>query len=116
MAFSEFEVARVRKTVGDFVEKRRPPPSIRPQLDLGFHVDGQSVVLFELRPVWRGAPGELLERPYAKATWVKASRTWKVFWQRADLKWHRYVPLASARTIEEFLNAVAADEYHCFLG
>ncbi|MGH8716972.1 MAG: DUF3024 domain-containing protein [Burkholderiales bacterium] len=30
--------------------------------------------------------------PVAKATYVKAQDVWKVFWQRADLKWHRYDP------------------------
>lgn len=116
MAFSEFEAARVRKVVGDFVEARRPPMHIRAQVDRGFHIDRQSVVLFEVRPAWRGKPGEMHERGYAKATWVKASGSWKVFWQRADLKWHRYEPFPSAQTIEQFLKLVEADEYHCFHG
>jgi len=65
---AKLEAARVRKAIGGFVERRRPPPHIRPKLDLGFRVSGQSVELFEGRPVWRGSPGERQEQPFAKAT------------------------------------------------
>ena len=41
---------------------------------------------------------------------------WKVFWKRADLKWHRYDPVSEVRTIEQFLAVVEEDEYACFYG
>lgn len=50
MALNDIERKRVEKTVGAFVEKLRPAPHIRPQLDFGFRVSGQSVELFEIRP------------------------------------------------------------------
>lgn len=34
MGLNEIEVARVKKVVREFIERRRPPPHIRPQLDL----------------------------------------------------------------------------------
>ena len=71
MALSELEMARVRKSVSTFIEQRRPAPHIRPELDLGFRIEGQSVVIFEVRPVWRGAPGEKMEHSMAKATYVR---------------------------------------------
>ncbi len=95
MALSELEAARVRKALGGFVERRRPPPHIRPKLDLGFRVLGQSVELFEVRPVWRGAPGEKQEQPFAKATYVRAPEV---------------------ATIEEFVALVHEDRYACFFG
>lgn len=52
--FSEFEIKRVEKVVGAFIAKRRPPPHIRKQLDLGFRLKGQSVEIFGIRPVWHG--------------------------------------------------------------
>ncbi|MBL8516695.1 MAG: hypothetical protein JNM76_06970 [Betaproteobacteria bacterium] len=55
MVLSEFEAKRVEKVVGAFVANRRPPPNIRKQVDLGFRVKGQSVEIFEVRPVWRGS-------------------------------------------------------------
>ena len=116
MALSELEAARVRKAVGGFVERRRPPPHIRPKLDLGFRVSGQSVELFEVRPVWRGAPGQKRKHPFAKATYVRTKRRWRVFWLRQDLKWHGYEPAPEVETIEEFLTLVQEDRYACFFG
>lgn len=42
----------------------------------------------------------------AKATYVKKSGIWKVFWMRADLKWHRYEPVPEVSTLDEFLRIV----------
>ena len=116
MALSELEKARVGRVVGTFVEQRRPPPHIRPKLDLAFRVAGQSVEIFEIRPRWRGAPGETMEQSVAKATYVRAGGVWKVFWKRADLKWHAYQPVPQVGTIEEFVALVAEDQLGCFFG
>jgi len=115
MALSEFEVKKIEKEVGRFVEARRPPPHIRQELDLGFRVKGQSVEIFEIRPRWRH-PKEKIEEPVAKATYVKTQKLWKVYWQRADLKWHRYDPAPEVGTLQEFLGLVDRDEHACFFG
>lgn len=116
MALAELEVARVRKAVDAFMAKHRPSPHIRPKLDLGSRIKNQSVELFEIRPRWKGRPGELREHPFAKATFVRTRGTWRVFWRRQDLKWHAYEPASEVRSIEEFLKVVSADEYACFFG
>ena len=116
MAFTELGAARCRRIAAKYIDGRRPPPHIRAELDLGFRVTGQSVELFEVRPVWRGAPGEKMESPYAKATYVRRKGTWRVYWRRADLEWHSYEPNAEVDTLEEFLAVVERDEYHCFHG
>lgn len=116
MALSEFEVARVRRAVSAFVERRRPPPHIRPKLDFGFRLSGQSVELFEIRPVWRGRGGEKHESPFAKATYVRTKGRWRVFWMRRDLKWHGYDPAPEVPSIEDFVQLVQEDEYACFFG
>ena len=115
MALSELEHKRLKKIVGAYVESRRPPPHIRAELDLAFRIEGQSVEIFELRPAWRN-PTETLEEPVAKATFVKRTGTWRVYWQRADLKWHRYDPVSETASIEEFLQVVERDEHGCFYG
>ena len=74
MALSEIEVARVRRALDAFMAKRRPPANIRDRLDLGSRVSGQSVEIFEVRPPWRGNPGEKHESPVAKATSGVAAR------------------------------------------
>jgi len=113
MAFSEFEARRLAKVVGDFIEKRRPPAHLREQLDLIFAIEGQSVFLLEKR---RLMEGEMIERPFAKATWVQTQQAWKLYWQRADLQWHRYQPTATVATIEAFCDVVEEDLYGCFWG
>lgn len=116
MAFSEFERTRVTKLVRAFIERRRPPPHIRPQLDLDFRIVRQSVEIFEVRPRWRGAPGETMEHPVAKATYQRVRDEWRVYWQRADLKWHGYQPVPVVSSIEEFLRLVDEDAYAAFFG
>jgi hypothetical protein len=116
MAFSEFETRRLEKVVGAFVERHRPPPHIRPRLDLAYRVTGQSVEIFELRPKWRGEPDERMEHSVAKATYVRSREIWKIFWKRADLKWHAYPPAPQVGSIERFLALIAEDRHGCFFG
>jgi hypothetical protein len=115
MALSEFEHKRIDRLASAFIEKRRPPPHIRDQLDLGYRISGQSLELFEIRPLWND-PGKKLEEPVAKTTYVRKSNTWRIYWQRQDLKWHRYDPDPEVDSLEDFLAVVDADEYACFWG
>ena len=115
MALNDIERKRIEKTVGAFVEKRRPAPHVRPKLDLGFRVKGQSIELFEIRPQWN-RPSVKRKRAYAKATFVRTRGVWRVFWKRADLKWHSYEPMPEVPAVEAFLAVVQKDEYACFFG
>lgn len=115
MAFSEFELKKHEKEVRTFVDSRRPPPNIRAEVDLDFRINGQSVEIFEIRQFWSNS-SEKIEEPIAKATYIKTKKIWKVYWQRADLKWHRYDPDPEVKTLKEFLELVDRDEYACFFG
>jgi hypothetical protein len=66
MSLAEIEQARVRKAMDALMQQRRPPPHIRPKLDLGYRVTGQSVEIFEIRPPWRDLQNEKRESPVAK--------------------------------------------------
>lgn len=116
MALTEFEAKRIHKVVGAFISKHRPPAHIRSKLDLAYRLKGQSVEIFEVRPRWRGAPGETMEQAVAKATYIKARAIWRVHWQRADLKWHSYEPAPEVGSIEKFLVLVGEDKHACFFG
>jgi hypothetical protein len=115
MALSEFGIKKCAKLAGEFIEKRRPPPHIRKELDLGYGVKGQSVEICAIRPVWQ-EPDKKIEEAVAETMYVKTGKTWNVYWQRADLKWHRYDPDPEAGSHEEFLEIVDRDEYACFFG
>jgi hypothetical protein len=44
------------------------------------------------------------------------TKTWNVFWQRADLKWRRYEPEPEVGSLDEFLQLVDDDAHACFWG
>jgi len=115
MALNDIERKRVENAVAAFVQKRRPAPHVRLKLDYGFRVSGQSVELFEVRPRW-DRPNEKRESSFAKATFVRTKRVWRVYWMRSDLKWHTYEPAPEVSAIDDFLAAVQKDEHACFFG
>ena len=115
MAISEFEIKRCERELQKFMKTRRPPPDIRNKLDFGYRIENQSEELFEMHPRYDN-PSDKLESSIAKTTYVKSKKIWKVFWMRADLKWHSYDPKPTVNSIEEFLSLVAEDEYACFFG
>ncbi len=115
MVLSGFETKKYEKVVRAVIAKNRPHAHIRKELDLGYRLKGHSVEIFEVRPRWDN-PKEIMESPVAKATYVKTQGNWKIYWQRADLKWHSYQPYPEAKTIEEFLEVVEADSNACFFG
>lgn len=97
------------------MERRRPPPHIRPKLDIGYRITGQSVEIFEIRPDWQN-PAVTMETPVAKATFVRSQNRWRVFWMRRDLNWHGYEPNLEVASLQAFLNVVDRDEFYCFFG
>jgi hypothetical protein len=78
MPFTEFETARIDAAMSDFMDKRRPPEEIREKLNLAYRIEGQSVVIFSIRPFWRDA-SETIEEPTAKATYVRKTNRWKIY-------------------------------------
>ena len=115
MAFTETERAQYERILRNHVDNVRPPVEIRPKLDVGYEIDGQSVYIVEIRPQWRNP--EVIQRlPYAKATFVRSKNQWNIYWMRSDLKWHSYDPLPKVKTLERFLKTVHEDAYHYFKG
>lgn len=112
---TDFAKKRVEKAVSAFIEARRPPAHIRDKVDLSYRFDGRSVEIFEIRPNWND-PSQYHEQAVAKARYVISRNEWRVYWQRADLKWHRYDPVPEVDDIDDFLQLVAEDEYACFFG
>lgn len=87
---------------------------MRGRLDYGFHYHRRSVELVELRPRRNGKPGRT-EIAFAKATFIKTSGMWKVYWKRGNLRWHAYEP-PTVRSLDGFLKLVNEDRHHCFFG
>ncbi|MBW8015941.1 MAG: DUF3024 domain-containing protein [Planctomycetes bacterium] len=115
MAFEQFTYKKIEALTDEFVERRRPPVYLRQKIDISFRIDGQSVIIFEITPRWND-PDEKIERTVAKTTFVKSRKIWKIYWQRADLKWHPYEPVRQIDRFEEFLDIVGEDAFGCFWG
>lgn len=115
MALTALELASCERDLAKFLERRRPPPHVRSQLDIVCRIDGQSVEVLEVRPDWRD-PLAKMERPVAKATFVRTRDRWRVYWMRSDLKWHAYAPSPEVRSLEAFLHVVDRDDFCCFFG
>ena len=116
MAFTEFEIAEHTAVIERvFWSKRRPSLSIRDRMREGQRLEGQSVELFFVRPLFSD-PTRHTEESIAKLTFVRASGAWRIFWKRADGKWHRYPPVPQAPTLEAALRVVDQDANACFFG
>ncbi len=103
------------ETMALWLQKRRPPPAIRDELDIGWRLEAQSVTLFETRPDWQN-PLDKYERPIAKTTFNQRTGLWKIFWQRRDMKWHGYTPILHVPSLAAFLAVVDEDAMGCFWG
>jgi len=114
MAFTISELDIIKKEVDNFIFKRRPPENVRNQVDLNYKIDKQSIVIFEIRKMFRQE--EMVDIPIAKATYVLKEKKWKIYWQRADLKWHSYEPQKEVKTLKAFLKVVDDDKFGCFWG
>jgi hypothetical protein len=108
------QTLHIIEVLEDFLE-RRPPVEIRSQLDIGYKIQDQSIFMLEIRPSYTD-PDRILEHEIAKATYVKSKDLWKIFWLRADLKWHSYEPCPTVKTVEEFVELVGKDSLNCFWG
>lgn len=116
MAFREEELRKWEPIIASFIEEQRPREEIRSQVDLDYSIDidDQSIVIFEIRPhLFRN---EKVKIPITKTKWVRRQRVWKIYWERADLKWHKYDSLPEVETLEEFIEELKEDPWACFWG
>ncbi len=115
MAIDVLQTLDIIEAMENFIARTRPPEHIRPELDISYKIEGQSIYVLEIRPQWDN-PKITREYPVAKTTFVKTKNHWKVFWMRADLKWHSYQPTPAVKSINEFIKLVEEDKHHCFWG
>lgn len=115
MNIDAIQTVEIIEVMENYIQKKRPPVHIRSQLDIGYRIDGQSIIILEIRPRWDN-PYIITEGPIAKATFVKSKAHWKLFWMRADLKWHAYPAEPTVKTVKDFVRIVDEDKYACFWG
>lgn len=109
-------ISMVEVQFRSFVNAKRPKDEeVRKQLDFGYSWDGQTALLFEIRPQWND-PANILELPFAKLRFVKSSKIWKLHWMRGSGKWEAYGPNPESSNLQELLTEINNDAYGCFFG
>jgi hypothetical protein len=91
------------------------PPHAQAQLRIAVRFEGPAVVLVEYRPRFQ-VPDEWGEHPIAKFRYVKGSRTWQLFCQRRDLRWHAYAQLPESPDLATLVAEVREDPTGIFWG
>jgi hypothetical protein len=116
MAFTDLEIAEHTALIEKlFWSKRRPPLHLRAQIREGQRFDGHSIEFFFVRPRFDD-PSQTIEESIAQLTFVRASGVWRLFWKRADGKWHRYPPRPETATLATALRVIDQDPKGCFFG
>ncbi len=115
MPLSSSQLQECLSAVGAFIEKRRPPAAIRDQLDYRAEISGAVVTLLEVRPKFSNKR-QKTAHPVARARWVATRKKWRLYWMRADMKWHSYQPLPEAAKLGVILAEVNRDPHGCFFG
>ena len=113
MKIDVIQAIDIIEVMENYLERIRPPENLRVQLDFMYRIEGQSIIIFEIRPDWQNATVSI-ECPVAKTTFVKSKNHWKIFWMRADSKWHNYKPNPIVKEIKDFVRIVEEDKYNCF--
>lgn len=116
MAFTEAEILQHQATIEKhFWSHHRPPLHLRAKIREGHRIKDRSIVLFYVRPRFL-KPKEQMEHPFAKIRHFPGLNCWRIYWMRADLKWHGYQAKPKAQSLKAALNVIHQDAYGCFFG
>ncbi|MDD9340349.1 MAG: DUF3024 domain-containing protein [Providencia heimbachae] len=111
MALNDIEVAQIKRCMEFFMEKRRPAPFIRDEIDLIYEIQDQSVIIKEIRHVM----GRTIEGSIAKITFNRKQNSWKLFALNQKGEWqgvlNDLIP-----SFSEAIKIVEDDVTCCFFG
>jgi hypothetical protein len=114
MSFNDIERQRIKNEVGGLCSKRSPA-RIKDQLRYEYEIVKQSVIIYEVRPMWNN-PGKFTKLTMAKLTYIISRKIWKLYWQRANGKWLRYEPRKPTTNLSDLVQEIDDDYYGCFFG
>lgn len=114
MALTAFEKKRLSVILDSYCDKK-VPPHVRDQVYLSYKFRGDSVTLFENRPVFR-KPGEWVECKVAQFRRENEGSAWHLYWGDRNGRWHLFEPFPKSRVFEELLGEVDEDRTGIFYG
>lgn len=116
MAFTDIEIAEHSGLIEQLLwSRRRPPLHLRDKIREGQCFAGHAIEFFFVRPLFNN-PGRQVEESIAKVQFVRVRRVWRIYWKRADGKWHGYPPRREVKTLAAALLVIDEDACNCFFG
>ncbi|MGQ0557221.1 MAG: DUF3024 domain-containing protein [Nitrospiraceae bacterium] len=108
MAFSKVDLKQIEQTVGTVFCGKHSPAHLNDKLRLVYAVKDHEVVIAERRPRWDNET-EWTESPVAKLKFIRSANKWRLYWMRADMKWHEYPGLSSSTRLEDLVQEINTD-------
>ena len=115
MAFTNQELGKIDGIISEWCLSK-VPVHLKREVDYDYEIDGQAISIYEVRPAWRGNPGEKTRSPVARFRYVKTTELWNIYWMRQTGKWHLYEPDQAKRKLKDALTVIDTDQYGCFFG
>ncbi len=114
MAIPDREMARVRRRLDAFCD--RVLPHARDQVWYRWRVRGNQVTVAEVRPAWRGSPGEITTHELARFQYDPVTHDWGLKWRDRNGRFHLYEGFEKARSFDRLVDEVEADPICIFFG
>jgi hypothetical protein len=114
MALPEFTKRLVESKLSSYCEQR-VPLHVRDRVKLAFKIRGNSVTLFEQRPVYR-EKSKWVDIPVAQFRFNLSRSLWTLYCADRNSKWHEYLPAALTRDFDMLLAEVDKDPTGIFWG
>lgn len=95
--------------------EQKVPLHIRDQVKLAFKIRGNSVTLYEQRPVYR-EKAKWVDVPVAQFRFNLSRSLWTLFCADRNSKWHEYLPSEPTRDFDVLLAEVDKDPTAIFWG
>lgn len=98
----------------NFTDDLRPKDKdICKELDFGYSWNGNTALLFEIRPQWNN-PNNILQIEFAKLKYNNSTNSWKLYGKRASGKWELYQFNSESINLYELLDEIRRDAHGCF--
>jgi Protein of unknown function (DUF3024) len=112
MDFSEADLKRIEQFVGVFCGELSSR-HLKDKLRLMYAFKGHEVAIVERGPLW-DPHTEWTETLGAKLKFIKTVAKWRLYWMRADMKWHEYPGLPSSSYLDDLVQEIDTDPLACF--
>lgn len=114
MALPEILKAKATKTLSQYCHDKIPP-HVRDQIKLEFKFRGNTVTLFEVRPVWNDSSRHT-NQPVAQFRFDMNSKKWNLYCCDRNAKWHSYIGVAPTTDFDSLIKEVDRDPTGIFWG